>query len=142
MTTPQELAQRIASGWYDIAQPDATVIGGIGAVMDIFKAGRKKDTEVVVHCWGGPVSMMANYHAALASGGTLAEWPMPHYPLRDAMVESPWNVRNGQLVLSDKPGLGVRLTKEIERAYCFRPEAIYRCLVDKGTDIPDEVWNR
>ena len=83
--------------------------------------------------------MMANYHAAMAGGGTVAEWPVKSYPLRDALVVQPWEITRGELVLPEVPGLGVRLTPEIEREYAFREEAVYRCLVDP-LRIPRADW--
>lgn len=135
VTTVQELCQRIATGTYDIVQPDATVIGGISAVLEVFVTARRYATEGVVHCWGGPVGMMANYHAALAGGGQLAEWPMPVYPLREEMVVVPWQIENGKLTVPEVPGLGVKLTSYIEEKYPFREEAAYQCLVDANKKI-------
>ena len=62
---------------FDFVQPDATVIGGISAVLNVFDAGRTHGCPVIVHAWGGPVSLMANYHAAFAGGGAMAEYPLP-----------------------------------------------------------------
>lgn len=139
VTTAEELVQRIEQGCYDVAQPDATVIGGIAATLEVFAAARRCGSEVFVHCWGGPVGMMANYHAALAGGGTVAEWPMPSFELRNALVVSPWTIANGNLVLSDTPGLGVRLTPEVEEHFRFRENAVYRCLTDP-TVLPAVEW--
>lgn len=141
VTTAHELNSRIEKSWYDIVQPDASVVGGIKSVIEVFNKGRNHHTEVFVHCWGGPVCMAANYHAAIAAGGTIAEWPMPYYPLRDAMMSEPWNIKEGKLILSDKPGLGVILTKEIEKEYPFREEAVYSCLPEGFHEISDEIWN-
>ncbi|MGV8095443.1 MAG: enolase C-terminal domain-like protein [Mangrovibacterium sp.] len=59
-----------------LLNPDATVVGGIKSVIEIFKKANMFNTDVYVHCWGGPVCMAANYHAALAAGGNIAEWPI------------------------------------------------------------------
>lgn len=135
-----ELNTRIKNSWYDIVQPDASVIGGISAVCEIFKKARVYGTEVFVHCWGGAVSMAANYHAALASGGTIAEWPMPTYSLRDAMIVEPWSIDGGILKIGEVPGLGVQLSPEIESEFQFREDAIYSC-VPQETVYNDEIWN-
>jgi L-alanine-DL-glutamate epimerase-like enolase superfamily enzyme len=82
---------------------------------------------------------MANDHAALAGGGTVAEWPIKPYALREAMLAEPWRIERGQLLLSDTPGLGVRLTPEIEREFPFREDAVYRCLVDPSK-APAADW--
>lgn len=139
VTTASELCHRIERGCYDIAQPDATVIGGITPTVEVFSTARRHGVDVYVHCWGGPVGMMANYHAAIAGGGRVAEWPLPRYVLRDALAIAPWEIEKGMLTLPDTPGLGLRLTPEIEQEYPFRPEAVYRCLVDP-TKLPAAVW--
>jgi L-alanine-DL-glutamate epimerase-like enolase superfamily enzyme len=115
------------------------VIGGVGAVLSVFEAARRHGTAVYVHCWGAGVGLLANYHAALAGGGERVEWPLPDYPLRAALMAEPVTVRNGEIRLSDRPGLGARLTAEIEAAYPFRPEASYRCIVDPAA-VPAVAW--
>lgn len=139
VTTPEELSDRIRLGCYDIAQPDATVIGGIAPVLDIFATAREAGISVYVHCWGAGVGMLANYHAALAGGGDTIEWPMPRYALREALFATPIAVVGGQLTLPDTPGLGARLTPAIEREFRFREEAVYHCLVDPSR-IPAADW--
>jgi L-alanine-DL-glutamate epimerase-like enolase superfamily enzyme len=128
VTTPGELVARVRAGYYDLVQPDATVIGGIGATSEVFAAAPDR---TVVHCWGSGVGMAANYHAAFAGGGTLAEWPLPAYPLRTELLAEPFRVVDGQLLAPTAPGLGIRLTDEVERRYPFRPDAVYRCLVEE-----------
>lgn len=139
LTTAQEMCRRVEIGCYDFSQPDATVIGGLGQTMEVFAAGRKCRVDTVVHCWGGPAGMMANFHAAFAGGGPLVEWPMPAYPLREVMMVEPLRVESGKLVAPTAPGLGVRLTPDIEREFAFREDAVYRCL---GAPIssPPELW--
>jgi L-alanine-DL-glutamate epimerase-like enolase superfamily enzyme len=129
VTTPEELEARLAAGCYDIVQPDATVVGGVGAVMRVFAAARMAGARVYVHCWGAGVGMLANYHAAIAGGGERVEWPLPAYPLREALMDGAATAGAGHITLADRPGLGARLTPEIERAFPFRDEAVYRCLV-------------
>jgi L-alanine-DL-glutamate epimerase-like enolase superfamily enzyme len=126
ITHQEELIRYIQNGYYDIAQPDATVIGGISSLKKIFeKAG---NTDIYVHCWGGPVGMYANYHAAAAYGGKRVEWPLPHFPVRNIMSVEPYKIIKGVLYLPDIPGLGVKLTDDIIKHFPFRPEAIYHCL--------------
>ena len=65
ITTPREMIDRINGDVYDFVQPDTSVIGGIGAVMDIFEAGLKKNTGVVVHAWGGAVAIRCSLTSRL-----------------------------------------------------------------------------
>jgi len=139
LTTATEICHRIQQGCYDFSQPDATVIGGVGQVMEVFAAGRQNGVDTVVHCWGGPVGMMANYHAAFAGGGLLVEWPMPAYALRSEMLVEPLKIEAGCLVAPTAPGLGANLAPEIEQKYPFRADAVYQCL---GVPIssPPDIW--
>ena len=63
----------------------------------------------------------------------MVEWPMPRYPLREALFAKPIDIAYGRLSLADVPGLGACLTPSIEREFRFREEAVYRCLVDAPT---------
>jgi L-alanine-DL-glutamate epimerase-like enolase superfamily enzyme len=140
VTTFRELQGRIEADYYDIAQPDATVIGGIQPTIDLFKVAQASNTEIYVHCWGGPVGMMANYHAAIAGGGQVAEWPMPQFELRNALVKDKWNIQDGYLYLPDSPGLNTHLTQAIEDEFAFREDAVYDCLVRDSKKLSDTIW--
>jgi L-alanine-DL-glutamate epimerase-like enolase superfamily enzyme len=135
VTTPAELIDRVGSGYYDLVQPDATVLGGIGATSGVFAAAPGR---TVVHCWSSAVGMAANYHAAFAGGGTLAEWPLPAYPLRSELLAEPFRIVDGELVAPTAPGLGIHLTPEVEQRYPFRADAVYRCRVTEPA--PTTEW--
>lgn len=128
VTTADELIKRIKAGYYDIVQPDATVMGGITPLLNVTECAKKHRIQTYVHCWGGPVGMMANYHAAIAAGTEVAEWPLPQFALRQAMIVEPWSIQDGRLTVSDVPGLGIKLTEQIEADFPFRETAVYRCL--------------
>ncbi len=125
LTTAEEMCQRIATGVYDIAQPDAALMG-LADLAVVVGCARAHGCTAAVHAWGGPTSLMANYHAALAAGGRLAEVPMLDYELREAMYVEPLPITGGHLAAPTAPGFGVVLTSEIERTYPFIPEAVYR----------------
>lgn len=127
ITHTDEMINNIQNGYYDIAQPDATVIGGISALKEIFKMA--KQTDIYVHCWGGAVGMNANYHAAAAFGGQLVEWPLPYFPIRTALNIEPYKIIDGILHLSDASGLGITLTENMIKEFSFSPNAVYHCLV-------------
>lgn len=126
VTRPDELINYIQAGYYDIAQPDATVIGGISALKQIFEAAGQ--TDIYVHCWGAAAGMNANYHAAAAYGGPRVEWPLPAYPLREALTPAPYKIKDGILHLPDTPGLGIALPDSLIKEFAFDPAAVYHCL--------------
>ena len=140
ITTPKEMITRMKDGVYDGVQPDASVMGGISAVMDIFAASRETGTRVVVHAWGGAAAIMASYHAAFAADGDLVEYPMLDFPLGAEMIGDQGQIVDGRLIRPTAPGIGVTLTPEMEARYPFDPTAVYSCaLIDFGPP-PDEYW--
>ncbi|MDE0533861.1 MAG: mandelate racemase/muconate lactonizing enzyme family protein [Albidovulum sp.] len=140
ITTPKEMIERMKDGVYEFVQPDASVIGGIGATMSIFDNSASTNTGVVVHAWGGAAAIMASYHAAFAAGGDLVEYPMLDFPLAAEMIAGNARIIDGRLQKSDAPGLGITLTPEMERKYPFDETAVYSCeLIDWGPP-PDEYW--
>ena len=126
ITHTSEMINYIRNGYYDIAQPDATVIGGISSLKKIFDMSEQ--TDIYVHCWGGAAGMNANYHAAAAYGGPLVEWPLPYFPIREDLNIESYKIIKGVLYLHDIPGLGISLTDSIIKNFPFKPEAIYNCL--------------
>ncbi|MFF9348917.1 mandelate racemase/muconate lactonizing enzyme family protein [Streptomyces sp. NPDC014734] len=128
VTTARELLDRVAAGYYDLVQPDATVVGGPRQTLAVFAGAAEHGVAAVVHCWGSAVCQAANYHAAFAGGGRLAEWPLPAYALRSELLVEPFRIESGRLLAPRAPGLGVRLTAETERRFAFRGDAVYRCL--------------
>ena len=140
ITTPKEMINRMKDHVYDFVQPDASVIGGIAAVMQIYAAGRQYDTGVVVHAWGGAVAIMASYQAAFAAGGELVEYPMLDFPLGREMTGDQARIQNGYLLRPTAPGLGVTLTPEMETQYPFDESAVYSCMLHDWGPPPDSYW--
>lgn len=140
ITTPKEMIERINDDVYDFVQPDASVMGGISAVMEVFEAAKAKDTPVVVHAWGGAAAIMASYHAAFAADGKLVEYPMLDFPLGAEMMGNQGRIVDGHLIRPTAPGLGLTLTPEMEARYPFDETAVYSCaLIDFGPP-PDNYW--
>jgi L-alanine-DL-glutamate epimerase-like enolase superfamily enzyme len=140
ITTPKEMIRRIEDDVYDFVQPDASVIGGIGAVLEVFRAAQARGTGVVVHAWGGAAAIMASYHAAFAGGGELVEYPMLAFPLGAEMMGDQARIENGRLLRPTAPGIGVSLTSEIEAAYPFDQRAVYSCMLTDWGPPPDDYW--
>jgi L-alanine-DL-glutamate epimerase-like enolase superfamily enzyme len=142
ITTPGELSRRLAANVYDFVQPDATVIGGIGATLEVVSAARSCGSRAVVHAWGGAACLMANYHAAFAGGSDLAEFPMPEFALRDELLAEPLSIQNGKIMAPRTPGIGVKLTAEIERRFAFNEAAVYSCRAPRpGLWSDDATWD-
>jgi L-alanine-DL-glutamate epimerase-like enolase superfamily enzyme len=140
ITTPKEMIERMRAGAYAFVQPDASVIGGVGAVMEIFTVAYALKIDVVVHAWGGAAAIMANYHAAFAGGGGLVEFPMLDFPLGREMIGDQGRIENGRLLRPTAPGLGLTLSPEMEARYPFDESAVYSCVLNDWGSPPDDHW--
>ena len=123
INTPKELIDRMQGGVYTFVQPDASVIGGISSVMEIFDAALDIDMDVVVHAWGGASAIMANYHVAFAGGGSLVEYPMLNFPLTTKMLNF-WEKDFEKSIDKHKNYLQVNLENQntiLTRIYNFIP---------------------
>lgn len=127
VTTKEELFDRIDANYYNVVQPDASVLGGIGDTIAVCEYAQQRSVNPVVHSWGGPVAMMANYVAAFATGCSLIEYPMPHFELRNAMCNLEPRISDGHFHLGDDIGLGVTLTDDIEAKFPYTNDALYHC---------------
>jgi galactonate dehydratase len=95
----------------DIVMPDVKFCGGpveayrVGVELESARPG-----SVSMHCPSGPLSLLASAHATVAFGNVL--------PLEHAVYESEWRrevlepfeeIREGELIIPDGPGLGGRV---------------------------------
>lgn len=140
ITTQEEMISRINLGTYDFVQPDASVIGGIQAVLEVFKHARSKSVDTVVHAWGGPVAIMANYHACFAAGGNLVELPMIPYDLEPVLFTDQRKIIDGYLIRPEKPGISITMSEDIENKYIFDESAVYSCVVVDRGQPNDSYW--
>ena len=108
--------------------------------MEVFSASKRQGTYVVVHARGGPVAIMASYHAAFAGGGSLVEYPMLSFPLGDEMLGDTLKISGGHLKCPDGPGLGVNLSENIEKRYPFDETAVYSCKTLDWIKTPETYW--
>jgi L-alanine-DL-glutamate epimerase-like enolase superfamily enzyme len=122
ITTSSQFSQWIRSGAFDLAQPDATIIGGLGEARLACEAARAHGVKVAVHVWGSAPTMMANYHLAFTQANAIwVERPVMQNPLEDELLVEPLRMEDGFLLPPTAPGLGVRLTPEIRAKYAYVP---------------------
>jgi len=141
ITTPKEMIERLSNDVYAFVQPDASVMGGISAVMEVFAAAQAHGTGVVVHAWGGAAAIMASYHAAFAAGGDLVEYPMLDFPLGAEMIGDQGRIEGGRLLRPTAAGLGLKLTPQMEARFPFDPSAVYSCVLHDWGPPPDSYWS-
>lgn len=105
----------LAAGALDVYQPDAAVTGGIGALQRVAKAVHDAGCLFSPHTWGSGIALVANAHLVVGCGGTpFLEFPYdpPEWTVdrRDFLLTRP-TPAVGEVVLSDRPGLGIELDR-------------------------------
>ncbi|MDX2031283.1 MAG: mandelate racemase/muconate lactonizing enzyme family protein [Blastocatellia bacterium] len=113
--------QHIDGRAFNIVQPDASVVGGIGECFEVLRYAEQRGLQGVCHAWASSPCQAANVHAAFAAGSRLLEWAMPYNALREAMLVEPWRIVKGKLQKTTAPGLGVELTDEVQAKYVYLP---------------------
>ncbi|HEY9159299.1 mandelate racemase/muconate lactonizing enzyme family protein [Candidatus Binatus sp.] len=121
ITTSAAFAQWLRAGAFDIAQPDATIVGGIGEARRVCELAAAQYVRVAMHVWGGGPTMMANYHLGFTQPNCfILERPVMRNPLEVETLVEPLKVVDGYLLPPTAPGLGVELSAEVKARYPYR----------------------
>jgi len=122
ITTAAQYEQWLRAGAFDLAQPDATIIGGIGEARRACEAAAARGIPVAMHVWGSAPTLAANIHLACATPNCIwVEQPVLGNPLESELFVEPLVVRDGRVQPPTAPGLGVRLGAELRDRYRFVP---------------------
>lgn len=98
----------------DIVQTDVIWSGGITEARNIAALASAWKMACIPHFSAGAVSLAANLHFAAASPNTpIIELTLDENPLRDSLALVPIQRVGSELVLPDRPGLGVELNPEV-----------------------------
>ena len=110
-----ELRDLVTDEALDVLQPDVVSVGGITGLRRVATMCADHGVVFTPHTWGNGIGLAGNAHlAAGISGESYFEfpWDPPEWGLerRDFMLTNPFDVDGaGNLVLTDKPGLGFDL---------------------------------
>jgi D-galactarolactone cycloisomerase len=110
----QGFRELIRAGAVDIVQPDCVRAGGITECLRIGRMAEAAGLGVATHTWSDAVGIMANAHlvAALRNGVTV-EVDRTGNPMVDQLLAEPLDIRDGQLLLPEAPGLGIELAADV-----------------------------
>jgi galactonate dehydratase len=109
----------------DVIQMDLAHCGGILAGKKIAALAAVQDLTVAPHCSIGPVALAACLHFDVSTPNFLIQEAFGDFdvPWRNDLVGG-WNpLQNGELVLSDLPGLGLELCDAAIAAHPYVPGA-------------------
>lgn len=120
----------IGGGCVDIAQPDLGACGGFTAFREIVALGAAHNVLIMPHVWGSGVALAAGLHAVSCVPATpytanpepminapAIEYDRTRNPLRDDLLETPFELVEGTLAAPEAPGLGIRVNEEVLARY-------------------------
>ena len=134
LTTIHEWRPFLDTGCVDIAQPDASVVGGISECHRVITMAASAHIPVAMHCYGLGVAVAANLHVALANSNVIfLEYPARETSLRNELFQEPLRVEKGYVYPPSAPGLGVELLPETIDRYPFVPSTGWQEMFSIGT---------
>jgi len=110
----------------DIAQPDIGSCGGFTAARDIAAMAQANGVFLNPHVWGSAVAQAASVqfiaslavaHHSLFPREPLLEFDQSSHPFRQHLVDAPLEMRDGQVEVSNKPGLGIEVQMDTVNQY-------------------------
>ncbi|MEZ5659611.1 MAG: mandelate racemase/muconate lactonizing enzyme family protein [Burkholderiaceae bacterium] len=112
----------LSAGAIDIAQPDIGSCGGFTAARHIGALAQAHGVAVNPHVWGSAVAQAASLHwlaalppahHSLAAQEPILEYDMSDHPFRNALVDTPLRIEHGWVAVSERPGLGIEIDREV-----------------------------
>jgi L-alanine-DL-glutamate epimerase-like enolase superfamily enzyme len=116
----------------DIVQPDASRCGGLSEVVRVARMAHAAGLSFAPHTWSDAVAVTANAHAVAAlPGGLTVEVDQTGNPFIDELLVEPLSIRDGEVALGRKPGLGVELN----------PAVVERLRLSDPLAVPDGLYS-
>jgi galactonate dehydratase len=107
---------------FDIAQPDASYVGGLDEFLRVASLFHDRGHRIATHSWGAAGALMQNVHCGFAALNTcILEIPPDYAGLHRDLLAGSFRFENGYVLPPETPGLGVVLTGEIKQRYPFVP---------------------
>jgi galactonate dehydratase len=98
----------------DVIMPDITRCGGPSEMKRMATMAEAYNVMIAPHNPNGPLSTLASGHVCASIPNFFRqEFIFKDVSWRDTVIDSPLQIDNGQLILSEKPGLGVDLIEEV-----------------------------
>jgi L-alanine-DL-glutamate epimerase-like enolase superfamily enzyme len=97
----------LSEGVLSVVQPDAAKWGGITGCLAVARDVAKARRTYCPHYLGGGIGLSASAHLLAACNGGWLEVDTNDNPLRDAFCGTAADVRDGEIELTEAPGLGI-----------------------------------
>lgn len=107
----------------DYINPDVSVVGGIGEMVDIAAIAEANYIKVGPHnCNSSTVALNATVHAACVMPNLSAIETFPwHVEIGDKMCRNQLKVVDGFLALPERPGLGIEMNEDYLASLPYQP---------------------
>jgi D-galactarolactone cycloisomerase len=104
----ENFAAALSEGVLTVVQPDAAKWGGITGCIAVARNVLASKRHYCPHFLGGGIGLLASAHLLAGSGGRgLLEVDSNDNPLREDFCGAVPDIRDGEIALTEKPGLGV-----------------------------------
>ena len=105
----------------DVIQPDVCHMGGIRALCDVASMAETSFVSVAPHNPNGPVATAATLNAMMTmTNGLIMEYWIDAEAVRRDLVADYFDLREGYLYPSNKPGLGIDVREEAFAKYPYK----------------------
>jgi len=119
-----EFMDLMDKGMIDVAQPDIGRVGGLTEALRVAHLAQDRGKLIVPHCWKTGIGIAATAHLA----ASIPNCPFIEFlpaklcesALRRELVADPLIMKEGRLMLPDKPGLGVELNLDAMEKYAAK----------------------
>ncbi len=110
----------------DIVQPDILYLGGISRTLKVCRMAKAAGLPVTPHSANLGLVTLFTMHLlrAIEGAGKYLEFSIEgadYYPWQEGLfVKSPYQVKDGQVTVSDEPGWGIEISPEWLAKSCYR----------------------
>ncbi len=113
----------------DIVQPDICATGGLTEAKRIATLASVYGVEVVPHTWGTGIAISAALHfvcnldsvpGRLKTPNCFIEYDRTENRLREELITTDMHAKNGEIKVSDKPGLGFEFNEEALQKFILK----------------------
>jgi len=108
---PEQMAQALAAGACDFVMPDAQRIGGVTGWMRAAALAQAAGLEMSSH-------LFPEVSCHLLAVTPTCHW-LEYVDWADAVLEEPAQLENGEVLISERPGVGMRWNEKAVRKYAL-----------------------
>ncbi len=98
-------------------QPDTSHVGGISELVKVANMAEVYYVHIMPHCAIGPVAFSASLQVDAAVPNFLVQEQIDQ-GLGGGLLKEDWQVKEGHIVLPDKPGLGMEIDEDAAERDC------------------------